>query len=108
MSAPATNVRPAPIKTTARTDASCAARSIAVAMPSGTPALNALTGGLSTVIRPTPLSTLNLTSSTMNDERITPEQKRKQEHKRHKRHQKGRPSLVPFVPLVFLPPFSYR
>src|SRR5688572_13536642 len=47
MSAPATNVRPAPRITMARTAGLASASAIAAISPSGTPWLSALTGGLS-------------------------------------------------------------
>src|SRR5262245_44861822 len=49
ISAPAMNVVPAPMRTTARAAGSAAARMMAASIPSGTPGLSALTGGLSTV-----------------------------------------------------------
>src|SRR6266853_1030840 len=61
MSAPATNVRPAPITTAALTAGSLFTASIAVEIPSGTPGLRALTGGLSMVMTATSLSLLMLT-----------------------------------------------
>src|SRR5262245_58030048 len=68
MSAPAMNVRPAPIRMAARRASSRSSSSIAAAMPSGTPGLSAFTGGLSTVMIPMPACLVSLTSSAM----ITP------------------------------------
>src|SRR5262249_42818105 len=63
MSAPAMKLRPAPIITIAFTPASTSPFSSASTMPSRTPGPNALTGGLSMVMTPTPSSTSNRTSS---------------------------------------------
>src|SRR5271163_4458089 len=54
MSAPAMKLRPAPIKTITLIAESALPRSTFSTMPSGTPGLNALTGGLSTVMTPIP------------------------------------------------------
>src|SRR5208283_4071248 len=56
MSAPATNVRPAPITTAALTAASRLISSIAAQIPSGTPGPSAFTGGLSIVMTATSFS----------------------------------------------------
>src|SRR5215831_4400160 len=63
MSAPAMKLRPAPIITIAFTPTSTSPFSSASTMPSRTPSPNALTGGLSMVMTPTPSSTSNRTSS---------------------------------------------
>src|SRR5438105_4030151 len=63
MSAPAINVRPPPINTTPRTDESLRAFSRQAMMPSGTPGLSALTGGLLIVMMAMPRSLLRVTSS---------------------------------------------
>src|SRR5215831_10750176 len=65
MSAPATNVRPAPMITTADTDGSCSTLRIAAEIPSGTPGESAFTGGLSIVTTATPLVLDNRTISLM-------------------------------------------
>src|SRR5437660_10752833 len=54
MSAPAIKLRPAPISTIALTAGLALPRSTFSTMPSGTPGLKALTGGLSTVMTPMP------------------------------------------------------
>src|SRR5258705_3340527 len=54
MSAPAIKLRPAPISTIALTPGSALPRSTFSTMPSGTPGLSALTGGLSMVMTPIP------------------------------------------------------
>src|SRR5271168_842928 len=63
MSAPAIKLRPAPISTIALTDGSALPLSSASTMPCGTPGDSAFTGGLSTVMMPTPLSVSKRTSS---------------------------------------------
>src|SRR5580692_4631455 len=63
MSAPETNVRPPPMRTQACTASSLLISSIARAMPSGTPGLNAFTGGLLMVITAMPLSFVSCTRS---------------------------------------------
>src|ERR1700730_11112919 len=54
MAAPAIKLRPAPIRTIALTAGSALPRATFSTMPSGTPGLSALTGGLSTVMTPIP------------------------------------------------------
>src|ERR1700691_3471728 len=61
MSAPATNVRPAPMTTAAFMEASRFSSSIAAPIPSGTPGLRAFTGGLSMVITAMSFSFLTFT-----------------------------------------------
>src|SRR5437773_9038398 len=56
MSAPAIKLRPAPISTIAFTVGSALPLSTAATMPSGTPGDSALTGGLSTMMTPIPLT----------------------------------------------------
>src|SRR5579862_4216772 len=65
MSAPAMKVRPAPINTTASAVESRSAASIAARIPSGTPGLRALTGGLSMAATRTPLVWVTLTNVVM-------------------------------------------
>src|SRR5216684_1365234 len=65
MSAPATKVRPPPIRTVAFMVSSCAIWSSASEIPSGTPGLRALTGGLLIVITAMPLSFVSCTKLVM-------------------------------------------
>src|SRR5580704_3663351 len=65
MSAPATKVRPPPIRTTALTPSSCASRSNASEIPSGTPGPSALTGGLLMVMTAMSFSLVSCTKSFM-------------------------------------------
>src|ERR1700730_9865041 len=67
MSAPATKVRPPPIITADFTLSSLSIRSIASEIPSGTPGLNAFTGGLLIVMTAISLSLLNSTRSLISD-----------------------------------------
>src|SRR6476620_5541475 len=71
MSAPAMNVVSAPIRTIASAAESWQARATASLMPSGTPALRAFTGGLSTVTTATPSRTSYRTSADMARKGIT-------------------------------------
>jgi hypothetical protein len=57
MSAPAENIRPAPVITIARTAASTSARSMLAAMPARVSWPSPLTGGLSSVMTATSSST---------------------------------------------------
>src|SRR5262245_61454635 len=66
MSAPAMNVRPPPIKTPPLIESSLMICSTAAAMPSGTPGLSALTGGLLTVMTPISPSRVKDTNSIIN------------------------------------------
>src|SRR5262245_43344666 len=63
MSAPATNVRPPPIRMAARTVGSLSICSIASEIPSGTPGLSAFTGGFLIVIIAISLSRVSWTRS---------------------------------------------
>src|SRR5215467_5664721 len=67
ISAPAMNVRPAPIRIMALIDSSAVAFSIHSRIPSGTPGLNAFTGGLSMVMVPISLSFVSDTNSFVSD-----------------------------------------
>src|SRR5262249_57724502 len=66
MSAPAIKVRPPPINTPPLIESSFLICSTADAMPSGTPGLSALTGGLLTVMTPISPSRVKDTSSLIN------------------------------------------
>jgi hypothetical protein len=57
MSAPAENIRPAPVITMARTAGSASARSMPAATPARVSWPSPLTGGLSSVMTATPSST---------------------------------------------------
>src|SRR5712664_551106 len=72
ISAPATNVRPAPMNTTARILASFSICATAPAMPADTPELSALTDGLSIVTTATPPTFVNCTDSLINSVSIVP------------------------------------
>src|ERR1700735_4711 len=67
MSAPATKVRPPPIRTAALTLSSSEMRSSASETPSGTPGLSALTGGLLMVMMAMSLSFVSCTKSVIDD-----------------------------------------